>query len=81
MYAKFLQLARDHYWDSLEPHKELILFHLEGIIAACRTTRKRKAPVKAVRIGSSSPGLFCDECHKYVGLRRVCPYCKARRSK
>jgi chromosome segregation ATPase len=27
------ELAKDHYWDSLEPHKEMILFHLSALAA------------------------------------------------
>jgi hypothetical protein len=27
--SDFLELAKDHYWDSLEPQKEMILLHLE----------------------------------------------------
>ena len=28
-----LQLAHEHYWDTLEPQKELVIKHLEGIVS------------------------------------------------
>ena len=31
MLEEFLKLAREHYWDTLEPHKELIIKHVESI--------------------------------------------------
>ena len=34
----FLILAKDHYWDSLEPHRELILKHIESLVALFRLT-------------------------------------------
>ena len=34
----FLILAKDHYWDSLEPHRELILKHIESLVALSRLT-------------------------------------------
>lgn len=30
---EFLKLARDHYWDTLEPQRELIIKHLESVVA------------------------------------------------
>ncbi len=29
-----LQVMRDHYWDSLEPQRDLIIKHIEGALAA-----------------------------------------------
>jgi len=33
MLNKFMELARDHYWDSLEPQKDLIIKHLESLVS------------------------------------------------
>lgn len=30
---EFLEAAKDHYWDSLEPERESVIKHIEGIIA------------------------------------------------
>lgn len=27
-----LQAMQDHYWDSLEPHREIVLKHVEGVL-------------------------------------------------
>lgn len=31
---EIIEIAKDHYWDSLEPYKELIIKHLQGIMSA-----------------------------------------------
>jgi hypothetical protein len=33
---EWLKIMRDHYWDSLEPQRDLILRHIEGAINANR---------------------------------------------
>lgn len=32
IYEVVMRALRDHYWDSLEPHKALILLHAEGAL-------------------------------------------------
>lgn len=29
----FETLAQEHYWDTLEPHKDMILLHIKGILS------------------------------------------------
>jgi len=31
--GQLLKLLEDHYWDSLEPHKEIILFHIRSVFS------------------------------------------------
>lgn len=38
LFEEFMKLARDHYWDSLEPQKDLILKHLESIASSAQRT-------------------------------------------
>jgi hypothetical protein len=46
---KVMERLHDHYWDSLEPHRELILKHVRGAIG---NTEQSKNEDEAIPIGT-----------------------------
>ncbi len=39
---ELLEKAKDHYWDTLEPHRDLILKHLEALLKPCKSNLRGK---------------------------------------
>ena len=56
---ELLEKAKDHYWDTLEPHKELIIKHLEAI------AKLRKVPEQPLA------GEFTKKLRNFVKLQEA----------
>ena len=73
--TKFLELAEDHYWDTLESHQGIVMAHIYQIAMNVRKSlddtvqanNKNEADAKIDAPKRSLAGYTCSECGYFWG--------------